>query len=217
MSVSVNPVVGWDFTRSLASTYGTAITFAAFGSTARDGTGLILDSNGKRVTVTAPTEVKLVLPITLMIVHTPYAATLGTDEALFACFEGTTDFPYAYGAQARGASTVRVKTTDNNSTFAQTPSAALSTWFYEFRANGTSAWDGTSSVLSDATSRSDPTYTGSSTLCIGGINSTNLGTLVKHAVIWNATLSGADRTALVADPLAYEATSTPFRPYFITG
>jgi hypothetical protein len=213
MSISVDPIVGFNFLSSLTSVFGESITLSLEGTgAARDNTdGLQLSGSGRRAIVTAPSAIKINAPITLMVRAVRVAAgTTGSGAGV-----GLATSVARYAWEHRTTSSNTRARYDNNGTPAELggtssiPSnPSTITYFFEFTASAIQFWMDTTNRLNSVASRSNPIYTGSDVLYFGaqpGEASTNLGANITHAAIWGATLTSDDRTALVADPLAYLA------------
>jgi hypothetical protein len=212
MSISVNPVVGFDFLSSLTSVYGESITLSLENSATRDNTdGLQLSGSNRRAVATAPSALLTTFPITIMARVSRIAAGTGGECGFGVNNNASASWQYAMehrgtaaGWRLRGLNggTLVTLTTSDTPVNPQTV-----TYFLEFTTSAFSAWTDTTSVGVSTASRSSPTYGGTPRLYVGADPGTsgNLGANVTHFAMWNDVLTGADRTALVADPMAYMA------------
>lgn len=216
MSVSVNPIVGFDFTRSKDSTFGTAVSLTANNSATRDGNGLDLSASGAYYDAAAPAGLQLSLPITIMVVFRTTVANSITADCHHGLTTGAgTATAGAYTFYGRGTSSPRFYCRNNTTGVTYTATAA--TWatgqdhvvFIEYTTAAiTFRWASNGGAVTTETAststRATPDYTGFAQLVFG---TTARGSThrIKHYAIWNAALTSQDRTDLVANPLAYEA------------
>lgn len=221
MSISVNPVVGFNFTTSKDSTYGTSVSLTANSSATRDANGLDLSASGAYYDAAAPAGLQLTLPITVMLVFRTTVANSITADCHHGLTVGASTLTDgAYSIYGRGTSSPRFYT--RNNTTGVTFTSTNATWatgqdhtiFVEYTTAAiTYRWASGGAVTTETAStstRSSPNYSGYSQLVFG---TTARGSThrIKHYAVWNSTLTAQDRTDLVANPLAYEAASVKRR------
>lgn len=202
MSVSIDPVIGFDFTSSASSIFGEALTLTASGGATRDANGLDLRTSGYIWDADLPAALELTLPITFMV-RVNHQATGTTDSFYLAARQSGGNI--AYGMQHRQFSAANRVQGLNATTLvtvntSYTPAAGVVTYFVELKAAAYDAWADTTDILTSTAARSNPTYDGTERLVFGR---STLGAYVTHAAIWDGLLTGTDRTDLVADPLAF--------------
>lgn len=220
MAMTNNPVAAWDFRSSLTSVYGTSETLVAIGSTVRDSTGLICNAGGEGAqTSGAPAgALQLTLPFTVGVNY-EYVGT-GSDSIPNSMvirlgqgfwWRGLPPSSDNFVVHYSGGSY-----DDQNAGSLSYRTPGLRTMLFEMRTNGFTITDGGGTVYSTTGKTWTNTTYGSEPLQVGDA-SANLRAVFKHLWLWSGTLDAGDQSAIIADPLAYAASSTPFRPYYITG
>jgi hypothetical protein len=211
MSISVNPVIGFNFLSSLSSVFGESLTLtAASGATRNDTDGLVLTAGGAVASAAAPVALQLALPITLMA-RVVRVANGSAGDTGFGLDDGS-EQTWRAAFEHRGTGAGWRLRYDSNGTLAtlttsDTPvNPQTVTYFLQFTASAITAWTDTTQVGNSAASRSSPLYGGSPTLYLGRAT---FGANVTHFAMWNAVLTADDRTELVADPMAYVSSSGP--------
>ena len=217
MSTSVAPIIGFNFLSSLASVFGESLTLSLFNSATRNNTdGLVLTAANSRASAAAPAALQLALPITLMA-RVVRVANGSSGTAGFGLDDSADDtWRAAFEHRGTGAGW-RLRYNNNGTlvtlTTSDTPvNPQTVTYFLEFTSAAVTAYTDTTQVGTSAASRSSPLYGASPSLYLGRAT---FGAYVTHFAMWNDVLTGADRTALVADPLAYLPTGPGFRSYYL--
>lgn len=223
MSISVNPVVGFNFTTSKDSTYGTSVSLTANSGATRDANGLDLSASGAYYDAAAPAGLQMALPITIMLVFRPTVANTITADCHHGLTTGASTLTAgAYSIYGRGTSSPRFYCRNNTTGVTYTATAA--TWatgqdhviFVEYTTAAiTFRWASNGGAVTTETAstatRATPDYSGFAQLVFGTTARASTHR-IKHYAIWNSTLTAQDRTDLVANPLAYEAASVKRRP-----
>lgn len=214
MSISVSPIVGFDFTRSKDSTFGEAVSLTANSSATRDANGLDLSATGAYYDAAAPAALQMALPITIMLVFRTTVANSITADCHHGLTTGASTLTAgAYTIYGRGTSSPRFYC--RNNTTGVTYTAAAATWatgqdhtlFIEYTTSAiTFRWASGGAITTESASsatRATPDYSGFAQLVFGTTARASTHR-IKHYAIWNAVLTSQDRTDLVANPLAYE-------------
>lgn len=202
MSISADPVIGFDFTTSASSIFGEVLTLAATGGATRDEEGLHLTASDSRWDAVLPAALRLAFPITLMFRVTHAAAGLTNAFYLAARQSGGN---CAFGMENRGSFPIRVRglngSTNQALNSSHTPTVPSTvTYFVEYTGGAFRSWANSSAILTSTATRADPVYDETEMLTVGR---STLGAIVSHGAIWNAVLTSDDRDVLIADPLAY--------------
>jgi hypothetical protein len=219
-----SPTVAWDFRSALASTRGEAITLALAGTASRNASGLLCDASGEAATVSAPASVQLAFPLTLAIWYTAQGAPA---NGVVMAGVSPTGFGFPFRCYSLDIESNKFAISGNQGgsyfgpdTGDTPPSSGAHTLVGVYTASGLEVYlDGTVILPNDGVTRSSPNY-GTPTLYIGGESSGNSNALYTGVVIDNTAWTSGNVSSFHADPGAYVsggASTTPFRPYYITG